>query len=201
MLPELNKIQSEELFITVRGITGCGDILESTSNGFVIDASPPAIDILQTGQKAVENITSDSIYQNEQTFSSTWTVSEESGEAISHVTATVGSYPGGDDLMNTTQVAADHIRVDITAPEGVASYVTVTATNKAGLVGSQYSAPVVMDTSLPEVNYVSCVILLLFKQFCQNLEPYIFIIFLLFFRLIALIQMICRISSSVVGMS
>ncbi len=156
MLPELNKIQSEELFITVRGITGCGDILESTSNGFVIDASPPAIDILQTSQKAVENITSDSIYQNEQTFSSAWTVSEDSGEAISHVTATVGSYPGGDDLMNATQVAADHIRVDISAPEGVASYVTVTATNKAGLVGSQYSAPVVMDTSLPEVNYVSC---------------------------------------------
>ena len=155
LLPDLSNRQSEELFITVRGITGCGDILESTSNGFTVDSSPPAINIHGASHKAVENISSNSTYQTEQTFSSIWTVSEDSGEIIDHVTVSIGSYPGGKDFVNETEIAVDHIRENIMAPEGVSSYVTVTARNRAGLETIQYSNPVVMDTSSPQIEFVS----------------------------------------------
>ena len=155
LLPDLHDSQTEELFITVRGITGCGDILESTSNGFTIDSSPPIINIHDTSHKAVENISSNSSYQTEQTFSSIWTVTEDSGESIDHVTVSIGSYPGGKDLTSEIEIEADHIREDIEASEGVPSYVTVSATNRAGLETVQYSKSVVMDTSPPEMEFVS----------------------------------------------
>lgn len=73
----------------------------------------------------------------------------------SNVTVSIGSYPGGVDFMNETEVNSDHIRKNILAADGVPSYVTVSMTNKAGLESVQYSSPVVLDTSPPEIEFVS----------------------------------------------
>lgn len=155
LVPDLSVRQSEELFITVRGITGCGSVLESTSNGLIIDSSPPIITILDTSHRALENITSSSTYQTEQTFSSVWTIAEDRSENIDRVSVKIGSYPGGDDLMSESETEVDHIREDISAPEGVPSYVTISARNKAGLESIQHSEPIIMDTSPPEIQFVS----------------------------------------------
>ena len=71
------------------------------------------------------------------------------------MTVSIGTYPGGNDLMNATEVETDHIREKIAAPEGVPSFVTVTAKNAAGLESVVHSDPVVLDVSPPETGYVS----------------------------------------------
>ena len=157
MLPDLDQYETEQLFITVRGITGCGDILESTSNGFIIDSTPPSVNIIGTGNQALEDINIDNqIYQTENTFSSVWEVLGEANDLID-MKYSIGTFPGGNDLVNETVVDVNYIRNEITAPEGVSTYVTVIVDDEVGLEGVAYSEPVVLDTSLPTAGTVCTV--------------------------------------------
>lgn len=154
----MNGYQSEELYITVQGITGCGHVMESTSNGFIIDSTPPVINILETSHQAIENISSKDVYQTQTMFSSVWKTMEDSYDSSEGVTVRIGSYPGGVDFKNETEVNGDHIRENIEAADGVPSYVTVSMTNKAGLQSIEYSSAVVLDTSPPEIEFVSLIL-------------------------------------------
>lgn len=157
-LPNLRSYGSQTLFVTIRGITGCGDVLESTSNGFVIDPSPPSLEIIDTGPQAIErtqfsgdlNVSSSSTYQTEAGYSSIWRASDDESGLSSETTVDIGTYPNGRDIVvNGMTVSDKYIREDIMSVDGVATYVTVTVTNGAGVVSTRTSRPIVRDTTPP----------------------------------------------------
>ncbi len=156
----------QPLYITVRGITGCGEVLESTSNGFVIDSSSPSLGIVGTGSQAIErsqaageingNVPiSHQEYQTTPTFSAIWDVEDEESGVMGNTLFKVGTYPGGGDIESETTVVENYIRSSIGYDGGVPTYITVTAENEAGLVTTVTSEPIVLDTTPPMVGEVS----------------------------------------------
>ena len=161
LLPDLDRFNSQLLYITVRGFTGCEDMLESTSNGFVIDPSPPTIQILGTGENAIEHAQSatedvpinHTIYQTTPSFSSLWETYDEQSGLEDSVVVSIGTYPGGRDILDST-TPTNHIRTTASGGEGLPHYVTVEASNRAGVSAVATGDSVALDTSAPTLGEV-----------------------------------------------
>lgn len=160
MLPDLDSYTDQSLYITVRGITGCGRVLESTSNGFIIDPSPPSLEIVSTGNRAIERTQTGGDlgtevppthqeYQTAAGFSSVWATADEESGIADDVSVKIGTYPGGENIKAMATVSQSYIRSAVMSTEGVPNYVTVAALNGAGLETVAISNPVVMDTTPP----------------------------------------------------
>ena len=69
-LPNLSSLSGQRLFITIRGMTDCGDTLESTSDGFVIVTSPPTLRVLGTETDTTEHaqFSAQTMYQSASGF-------------------------------------------------------------------------------------------------------------------------------------
>ena len=80
--------------IGVRAVTSSGRFIEAESNGFSVDASPPAINIVSVGAHVTNGSAEAPLYQADNaSYTATWVVSDpESG--ISDVWYYVGTYPG-----------------------------------------------------------------------------------------------------------
>ena len=84
-------------YTTVRALTGAGAVLESVSDGFLVDVTAPVPVVKSTGGVAL-NLTAraatSTIYQKEvDSFTAAWDVSDpESG--VSDVWFHLGTYPG-----------------------------------------------------------------------------------------------------------
>ena len=159
-LPNLRSFGSQRLFVTVRAITGCGDILESTSNGFIIDSMPANLDIISTGPRGIEmgqgdNVSVRNLYQVESGYSSIWRVGDEESGISSDFMVDIGTYPNGRDISDGRIVGETYIRDEIMSADGVATYVTVTVTNGAGITSTKTSSPIVRDTTPPVIGEVS----------------------------------------------
>ena len=160
-LPNLHSFGSRRLYVTIRGITGCGDILESTSNGFVIDPMPPSLEIIDTGLQAIENaqisreeIAANGVYQVEAGYSSVWRANDEQSGLSNQTLVDIGTYPYGSDISDDIAISENYIRSQIMSADGVATYVTVTVTNGAGTESVRTSSPIVRDTTPPTVGNV-----------------------------------------------
>jgi len=84
-------------YTTVRALTGAGSVLESVSDGFLVDVTPPVPVIKSTGGVALnltDRATTSTIYQKEvDSFTAAWVVNDpESG--VSDVWFRLGTYPG-----------------------------------------------------------------------------------------------------------
>lgn len=151
----LRELTNRRLYITVRGVTGCGGVLESTSNGFIIDTSPPFLEVIGTGHQAIERAqsTDDGIghqaYQSSDVYSAVWDVADSESGILDDVMVQVGTFPGGSDITPSRMVSSDHIRDRVAVAEGLPTYVTVTAANGAGVETVAMSEPITMDTSPP----------------------------------------------------
>ena len=84
LVPGLEQYGRQVLYTTVRAITGCGGILESSSDGFIIDSSPPEVAFLAVGANLIEAATASEtgdiiheLYQTEQLLSATWTATDQ----------------------------------------------------------------------------------------------------------------------------
>ena len=166
LLPGLDAFAPAPLYITVRAFTGCDHTLVSTSDGFIIDPSPPTPEIFGVGENVIEHAQSApegevhnirSVYQTTSSFSSLWGArDEESGVDEGESTSVhIGTYPGGRDVLETTTID-DHIRTTANAGTGLPHYVTIETTNRAGLSATATSsASVVVDTTPPSIGQVS----------------------------------------------
>ena len=159
-LPGLQSFGNRRLFVTVRGITGCGDILESTSNGFIIDSIPAYLNIT-TGLQGIErsqgsNVSARRQYQVEAGYSSIWRTDDEESGLSSDFIVYTGTYPNGRDISGGRTIQETYIRDEIMSSDGVATYVTVTVTNGAGTTSTRTSSPLVRDTTLPVTGEVCC---------------------------------------------
>ena len=88
-------------------------------------------------------------------YSSIWSAEDIESGLANDVTVKIGSYPGGDDIHNGSQSMANYIRRELNTSEGMSTYVTIEAENRAGLVVVAYSEPVALDTTLPPRGEVS----------------------------------------------
>ena len=140
-------------------MTGCGDILESTSNGFVIDSVPPSLEIIGTSPQAIENAqisgdTYSSVYQIATGYSSVWSTTDDQSGISNRTKVDIGTYPYGRDISNGMATSENYIRDQILSLDGVPTYVTVTVTNQAGVESTRTSSPIVRDTTPPAVGEV-----------------------------------------------
>ena len=151
----LPALAGRRLYVTVRGVTDCGDTLESTSNGYTIDTTPPSLEVLATGERAIERAQSGSAnfqhqtYQTSDIVSAIWSAMDTESGIPDDIMVQVGTFPGGDDLTPSGPVPGNSIRGRVTAPEGRPSYLTLTAVNGAGLESVAIGEPITMDTTPP----------------------------------------------------
>ena len=89
------------------------------------------------------------LYQVEAGYSSVWRTEDEESRLSSDFTVHTGTYPSGRDISAGRIVGETYIRDEIVSSDGVATYVTVTVTNGAGMTSTRTSSPLVHDTTLP----------------------------------------------------
>ena len=166
------------LYTTVRAITGCGGILESSSDGFVIDSSPPEVAFIAVGANAIElgtaSKTGDVVYehqpyQTEQLVSAVWTATDAESNIQTERVVKMGSYPGGSDVIAETTVTDDFVRgLEMTANAGEPHYVTVSIWNRAGVRQDVTAPSVTWDQTPPRQGEVRHQIILnTFFKYCS----------------------------------
>ena len=158
-VPGLEQYGKQILYTTVRAITGCGGILESSSDGFVIDSSHPEVAFIAVGAKAIELGTASKIgdvvyehqpYQTEQLLSAVWTATDAESDIQNERVLKMGSYPGGSDVIAETTITDDFVRgLEMTANAGEPHYVTVSVWNRAGVRHDVTAPSVTWDQTPP----------------------------------------------------
>ena len=159
LVPGLEQYGRQILYTTVRAITGCGGILESSSDGFVIDSSPPEVAFIAVGANAIEHGTASETggvvhehqpYQTEQLLSARWTATDPESGIQDERIVKMGSYPGGSDIIAETSVTDDFVRgLEMSANAGEPNYVTVSVWNRAGVRHDVTAPSVAWDQTPP----------------------------------------------------
>ena len=166
LLSGLDQYGNQPLFITVRGVTGCNRILESTSNGFIIDPTPPHLQVGRAGLYALEYATysygetetGDIQYQTMPSYSATWSAADLEGGVVGGATIKTGTYPGGGDISNYSTTVENYVRGTVGVRDGLSNYVTVSVWNSAGLQSTATTNAVVVDTSTPQSGEVGILV-------------------------------------------
>ncbi|XP_022102001.1 uncharacterized protein LOC110985344 [Acanthaster planci] len=149
-------------YSTLRAITNGDNVLESTSNGFTVDITPPEIMITDLGQyDASVDLSLEggiALYQpNTDSIDGTWEVSDEE----SGITATyfsMGQYPGGSNVYPVTQTNKSYVPLALITPSdiGLPNILTVQAINSVGLKRTVYTTSITADNTPPSVGQVHC---------------------------------------------
>lgn len=150
---------NQVLYTTVRAITGCGGILESSSDGFIIDSTPPEVAFIAVGANAIELGTASEVenvvhehqpYQTEQLLSATWRANDTESGVRNERLVKIGSYPGGSDIIAETTVTDDYVRsLEMSANAGEPNYVTVSVWNRAGIRQDVTAPAITWDQTPP----------------------------------------------------
>ncbi|XP_066299088.1 uncharacterized protein [Branchiostoma lanceolatum] len=150
-------------YTTVRAITGTGNILESASDGFTVDVTPPQVDFLGFG------VTSDdeeyasgsdvSRYQlSADSITAEWGYREEESDVV-FATFAYGTVPGSHDVYNRT-VTSQRTSVPngLVHPssQGRPNILSLTAINSVGLRTVALSASLTVDSTPPLAGDVIC---------------------------------------------
>ncbi|XP_077992165.1 uncharacterized protein LOC144446291 [Glandiceps talaboti] len=150
-------------FASVRAITGVGNVLDSTSDGFTVDVTSPVITIDSLGV-IVENTTtsldvSSSHYQESvDSLTAEWTITEDESQVV-YSSFSYGTIPGSHDVYNTTDnTGSSSIANGMVSPvtNGKPNILTVRSLNKVGLWSETISGSVTVDISPPEAGIVDC---------------------------------------------
>ncbi|KAK6174798.1 hypothetical protein SNE40_013376 [Patella caerulea] len=152
-------------FTTVRGITNVGNVLESISDGFIVDTSPPTITINSlfevTGQQNVS--AGNKIYQSEVDSMSVNFKMVDNESGLEKMYYAVGTYPDGADTRPVTQLTTflngeGSLPVGEVRPatNGKPNIVTFWSENKVGIIGKTTSATLIVDTTPPVEGVVTC---------------------------------------------
>ena len=140
----LDMVPGVKYRVTVRAVTGGGDVLTTTSDGQFVDVSPPNISDFVLDAATPLGLW----FTAAATTGAAWRAADnESG--VQTTLVAWGSYPGGDNLRPWTAAAATSAQPDIPLPQdGTPLYVSVTSTNGVGLPSKAFRH-VVADGSDP----------------------------------------------------
>lgn len=146
----------KKYYITVRAQNAKGDTIMSSSDGIIVDRTPPigkSVQIEPSSGKETLFLTSPSAPVI------TWSMDDpESG--MSDFFVDIGSFPFQNDLLDAQQIESlrrslDLDLVNFTLYEGLSFYVTVTGVNMVGLKTTLVSQQVVVDWTPPENGKIS----------------------------------------------
>ncbi|KAK6192291.1 hypothetical protein SNE40_003784 [Patella caerulea] len=149
-------------YTTVRGITNNGHVLESVSDGFTVDISPPVIKV-NSISGVMEAEEGDNIYQSEvDSIDIKWTI-DDPQSGIYNMYYTVGTYPQGTDVKPITPIqqlltgnGSLPVRQIQPNTDGKPNIVTIWGENKVGLKGKAVSANLIVDSTPPSEGKVVC---------------------------------------------
>ncbi|XP_070564497.1 uncharacterized protein [Ptychodera flava] len=155
--------QGVKYYVTVRAITGAGNVLEAVSNGVVVDTTKSDIDIISVGMTTSENSTcdavSDTCYQETgDTITAEWTITEEESD-VQFTEFCFGSFPGAIDVFNcteTTDRSSLPNALVVPSPMGQPNVLRISTLNQAGLWSHESSGSVAIDTTPPVAGTVEC---------------------------------------------
>lgn len=155
LLPGLTEI-TRVMYVTVRAVTMCGNVLEAASNGIKIDTTPADISFTHVGTRTNSGTSGVSYHNLASALSASWQIREQQSRQMGQSQYRLGTYPGGDDLHKATSSSDNTVQdgVATAALNGLPNYFTVTAWNEAGLKSEVISNSIVYDTSRPSVGTV-----------------------------------------------
>ena len=153
------------LYVTVIGYDGCGGTYKASSDGFIIDTTPPVFDEIVLGGNNIDlselhyGRTEQQYYQSDEHLFARWRSSDGESGLVEDYVVRVGSYPGGDDIVGDFYTPTGSLQNRTYSPEleGIPQHITLVTENRAGLRTEIGLPPVVMDTSPPqqgEVRYI-----------------------------------------------
>ncbi|KAI8510730.1 hypothetical protein Bbelb_116460, partial [Branchiostoma belcheri] len=145
----LRLVSGKRYYVTVTACNVAELCTSVTSDGVVIDNSPPMAGIVYDG---VDDM--DLSFQASRTFlGAHWFGFHDPHSGLSHYEWRAGTTPGGDDVHFTSRLHLTEMayvsRVDPPLPVGQAVYVTIRAYNKAGLFVERSSNGVRVDDTPP----------------------------------------------------
>ncbi|XP_033637389.1 uncharacterized protein LOC117298318 isoform X2 [Asterias rubens] len=148
-------------YSTVRAITNGDSVLETVSNGFTVDVTPPNINITDFGQY---DTTVDlgfggvKLYQFTDDFiDAKWNVEDSESNLIATYFS-VGQYAGASDVFLQTQTKKSYVPSGLVTPayKGLPNILTVHAINSVGLKQTVYTTSLTVDTTPPGAGQVMC---------------------------------------------
>ncbi|XP_035662464.1 uncharacterized protein LOC118406510 [Branchiostoma floridae] len=149
-------------YVTIRAVTGAGDILESYSDGVTVVCSRPVVDITRIGVDLSGGNTAvaagETTYrQDKDALSAAWEVSD----ATCPVTSgwyQFGTVPSGSSIRSPTSYDPSYGNKAAITPvgAGMPNILTVSAENAAGISGFSISSSVIIDETPPDIGTVTC---------------------------------------------
>ncbi|KAI8518956.1 hypothetical protein Bbelb_022130, partial [Branchiostoma belcheri] len=149
-------------YVTVRAVTGVGDLLESYSDGVTVVCSRPVVDITRIGVDLSGGNTAvtagETTYrQDKDALSAAWEVSD----ATCPVTSgwyQFGTVPSGANIRSATSYDPSYGNKASITPvgAGMPNILTVYAENAAGIMGYSISSSVIIDETPPDLGTVTC---------------------------------------------
>ena len=149
------------VFVSVRATTGCGSYLPACSDGLMVDRVSPIIKSVVAGS-GIRGKDTVSAYQDDATTLSASWVADDMESSISRYALSLGTAPGMNDIQRTwtakrTQSSFANMLLTKPPADGMPIYLSVTATNEAGLTSTaSYSNGVVADSSRPTKGSLVC---------------------------------------------
>ncbi|CAH1259274.1 ADGRL2 [Branchiostoma lanceolatum] len=145
----LGLVSGKRYYVTVLACNAADLCTSATSDGIIIDNSPPSAGTVYDG---VDDM--DLSFQASRTFlGAHWFGFHDPHSGLSHYEWRAGTTPGGDDVYSTSRLHLTEMayvsRVDPPLPIGQAVYVTIRAYNKAGLFVERSSNGVKVDDTPP----------------------------------------------------
>ncbi|XP_078695732.1 uncharacterized protein LOC144924477 [Branchiostoma floridae x Branchiostoma belcheri] len=157
-----------QYYATVRAVTGSGNVLDFSTDGFTVDITPPVIQIdsvgVQIGNNSFQLDWERSHYQKSaDSISANWGIIE-SEDAIACTWFCYGSYPGACDVFPVTNTTSMSVPNSLVKPktEGMPNVLTVSSMNAVGLWGQAVSGSLTVDETPPVAGEVFC------PQFVQH---------------------------------
>ncbi|XP_066289112.1 uncharacterized protein [Branchiostoma lanceolatum] len=157
-----------QYYATVRAITGAGNVLDFSTDGFTVDITPPVIQIdsvgVQIGNSSLELDWERAHYQKSaDSISANWHIIE-SNDAVAYSWFCYGSYPGACDIYPVTNTSDMSVPNSLVKPirDGAPNTLTVSAMNVVGLWGQTVSGSLTVDETPPVAGEVFC------PQFVQD---------------------------------
>ncbi|XP_078573994.1 uncharacterized protein LOC144860567 isoform X3 [Branchiostoma floridae x Branchiostoma japonicum] len=150
-------------YTTVRAITGTGDVLESSSDGFTVDVTPPQVNFLGFGVTSEdEEFTfrpDVSRYQLSADYiTAEWGYREEETDVV-FASFAYGTFPGSHDVYNQTVTSQrTWVPNGLVHPssQGRPNILSLTAINSVGLRTVALSASLTVDSTPPVAGDVIC---------------------------------------------
>ncbi|CAH1259269.1 FAT1 [Branchiostoma lanceolatum] len=148
-------------YATVRGVTGSGDVLETSSDGFTVDRSPPVAQIVDIGCDATnESLGSiENCYQRSSDYLEGQWVTADNESVVAHSAFFYGTAPGLSDVVKLTSSTDENsVPSTLVVPvsDGRPNFLNVLTTNEVGMKSVTTSKGIIVDDSPPDVGIVTC---------------------------------------------